>query len=371
MSMSTTTSTSSAFKHDENEDDGPQAQSQPMSGALSEKVGCFIGPSKKYELMDLIGVGTFAAVYLAQDQDGTEYAVKTLFKKGLTPAELNVQRNEILIHSRLSHIPGIVTLEETVEDDECLYLVLEHCPSDMYSVIQSRRFNDEEAKAVFAELLDTVDCMHQLGVYHRDLKPENILISKDGHLRLADFGLSTTSHFCTDLGCGTRGYLAPETLDERLEGYDPLFTDLWALAMILVNVRFQCKLWNEADPRRDPFYDDFLSLGPKLYFQVHFEGFSDQFVKFLADCFALNPLDRLTLAEMHKAIANKDILFWDEEALVKRKEQVVGSVDSGYGYDEEDILDKVNEMKLRDEHQEEEEEELVSLIPQKVQVGGF
>ena len=53
-----------------------------------------------------------------------------------------------------------------------------------------RRFSEAQAKFYFAEILLGIEYLHSKNVVYRDIKPENILIDVDGHIRIADFGLS-------------------------------------------------------------------------------------------------------------------------------------------------------------------------------------
>lgn len=66
-----------------------------------------------------------------------------------------------------------------------------------------------------AELLLAIEHLHQINVVYRDLKPENILLDKDGHLKLADFGLCKEGIKNNDKAksfCGSPAYLPPESL---------------------------------------------------------------------------------------------------------------------------------------------------------------
>lgn len=232
-------------QEDQDEDEEYLEEERSSLSDLSDKIGTVLkGEVTTYNLVDLVGVGTFAAVYLANDTQGHVYAVKTLFKKGLTEEQVDIQRMEAELHGSLTNVPNVVKLHETLEDDECLYLVLEYCTDDLYNVLQKPGTNldDQTVKHLFKQVTGAVLGMHQKGIYHRDLKPENLLLGEDGEVRVADFGLATKETWCEDLACGTRSYLAPETMNEDLDGYHPGAADVWALGVILVNLRFRCKL---------------------------------------------------------------------------------------------------------------------------------
>jgi serine/threonine kinase 38 len=88
----------------------------------------------------------------------------------------------------------MVDLICSFQDDDFLYLVMEYLPGGdmMRWLIDRDIFTEEEAKFYIAELILSVDSIHQLEYVHRDLKPDNILLSGDGHIKLSDFGLSKT-----------------------------------------------------------------------------------------------------------------------------------------------------------------------------------
>lgn len=84
-----------------------------------------------------------------------------------------------------------------------------------------------------AEIILGVQHIHQAGIMHRDLKPKNILIGRDGHLLLADFGLSKRA-VRTRTRCGTPEYTAPELADPRSHStYDGRAADLFSLGVVL------------------------------------------------------------------------------------------------------------------------------------------
>ncbi len=92
------------------------------------------------------------------------------------------------ILSRLRH-PGVVSLIASFHSEDCLHLVLEYVKGvELARLTEMNQLTLEQKYAVMGQLCETVAFLHQHGVVHRDLKPENILVSKDGFLKLIDFG---------------------------------------------------------------------------------------------------------------------------------------------------------------------------------------
>ena len=78
--------------------------------------------------------------------------------------------------------------------------------------MKRKRFKESTAKFYAAEVVLALEYLHEtMGIIYRDLKPENIMITKDGHIKLTDFGLTTSKVLSKSL-CGTPEYLAPEVV---------------------------------------------------------------------------------------------------------------------------------------------------------------
>lgn len=96
------------------------------------------------------------------------------------------------------------------------------------------KFSESRAKFYAAEILLALEHMHQLGIIYRDLKPENVLLDRQGHVKLADFGLSkegvTSDAKGANSFCGTPEYLAPEILNRQGHGRA---VDWWSLGALL------------------------------------------------------------------------------------------------------------------------------------------
>ncbi|KAF9918003.1 hypothetical protein FBU30_000412 [Linnemannia zychae] len=235
-----------------------------------------------YQILDVIGYGTYGSIYLAKTIPTTpgmtpEYkAVKCLSKKGLTQTQLLLQRQEIDLHLSLSsptngQHPHIVDMSSVIETQDSLFLIMEYCPGgDLYDAITSQYSATRDSGVDIAPIVNSsnrcldvhsdssvLDAMtqiisamvhsHSRQVFHRDLKPENILVASDGSLKLADFGLATRERISNDFGCGSSFYMAPEQQPSRnLTGrrpYLPAKSDVWSLGIIFLNLRFGRNPW--------------------------------------------------------------------------------------------------------------------------------
>ena len=90
----------------------------------------------------------------------------------------------------------------------------------------------QEAKFYFAEILLGLEYIHEQNVLYRDLKPENIFIDIDGHIKLADFGLSKlqVGQTLNDTYCGSAEYMSPEMLNGECYSYG---IDYYSLGAVL------------------------------------------------------------------------------------------------------------------------------------------
>ncbi|KAJ3194235.1 hypothetical protein HK101_003208 [Irineochytrium annulatum] len=253
---------------------------------------------------------------LSTSTTGVKRAVKRLFKKGLDARQLMLQRQEVAIMKALQS-PNIVQLLATVEDEECLYMIMEYCELDLYEAItQQGGFPEDVVKEVFGQIADAVIFCHSKGFFHRDLKPENCLIStSDFKIKLADFGLATTDSWSTEMGCGSVRYMAPECFEVGhtpaeptvgpiptfgpdgmpLVGYAPAPNDTWALGVILLNLLFGKNPWFEAFPT-DAIFAAFTGTNPNILRQQF--DLSPHFDAVLRRCFDLDPRRRCSVTDL-------------------------------------------------------------------------
>ncbi len=171
----------------------------------------------RYEVLSLIGVGGMSNVYKAVDkQTGAEVAIKFLKEEFFENEEL-VRRfkNESKAISLLSHECIIKVLDFNITDSE-KYLVVEYINGvTLKEFIDNRGKLTWEETLVFANIiLGALGHAHENGVVHRDLKPQNIMLTRDGQLKIMDFGIArlatANQRTVTDKAIGSVHYISPE-----------------------------------------------------------------------------------------------------------------------------------------------------------------
>jgi len=196
-----------------------------------------------FQVLDAkIGEGGFAKVMKVRHTKSKElYACKVLHKKKLLDdkqvVNIFIERG-ILI--RLRH-PFVVSLQYAFQSDEMLFFVMDYCSGgDFFHYLQkNRRFTERVTRFYAAEICLSLEALHKYDIIHRDLKPENILLTRDGHLKLTDFGLSKwggnrgkeTLRAQTFLGSAP--YLAPEILESKT--YTKA-VDWWAFGVLITEM---------------------------------------------------------------------------------------------------------------------------------------
>ncbi|KAK2612405.1 Serine/threonine-protein kinase [Conoideocrella luteorostrata] len=208
------------------------------------------GPSD-FEILKLIGKGTFGQVYQVRKRDTLRiYAMKVLQKKVIVQKKEvahTVGERNILVRTATSDSPFIVGLKFSFQTPSELYLVTDYMSGgELFWHLQKEgRFDERRAKFYIAELILAIQHLHNNDIVYRDLKPENILLDANGHIALCDFGLSKanlTKNDTTNTFCGTTEYLAPEVLLDE-SGYTKM-VDFWSLGVLVFEM---CCGWS-------PFY---------------------------------------------------------------------------------------------------------------------
>ncbi|XP_030210245.1 calcium/calmodulin-dependent protein kinase kinase 2 [Gadus morhua] len=238
----------------------------------------------QYKLKDEIGKGSYGVVKLAYNEDdNTYYAMKVLSKKklmrqagfprrppprgakipeGMPQPKGPLERvyQEIAILKKLDH-PNVVKLVEVLDDpsEDHLYMVFELVKKGAVMEVPAEKpFNEDQARFYFKDLLRGMEFLHYQKIIHRDIKPSNLLVGEDGHIKIADFGVSNQFEGADALltsTVGTPAFLAPETLSETRKNFSGKALDIWAMGVTLY-----CFLFGVC-----PFMDErILSLHQKI-----------------------------------------------------------------------------------------------------------
>ena len=203
---------------------------------VADLVGRALGG--RYHLMLALGSGASAAVYLAEDRVlGRNVAVKVLHP-GLAADESFLRRfqSEARTAAALHH-PHIVQVYDWGQDEDAVYVVLEHLAGGSLRQVLDRSgpLTVAQAAEVGRQAARGLAHAHARGLVHRDIKPANLLFDEEGRLAIADFGLARAMADATwtepeGVILGTARYASPE---QAVGHGTSAATDVYSLALVL------------------------------------------------------------------------------------------------------------------------------------------
>ncbi|XP_044588157.1 RAC-gamma serine/threonine-protein kinase-like isoform X1 [Cotesia glomerata] len=191
---------------------------------------------ENFEFLKVLGKGTFGKVILCREKaTGHLYAIKILRK------EVIIRKDEVahtLTESRVlrtTNHPFLISLKYSFQTADRLCFVMEYVNGGelFCHLSQSRTFSEDRTRFYGAEIISALSYLHSNGIIYRDLKLENLLLDKDGHIKIADFGLckeDITYGRTTKTFCGTPEYLAPEVLEDNDYGRA---VDWWGVGVVM------------------------------------------------------------------------------------------------------------------------------------------
>ena len=171
----------------------------------------------RYEIIQTIGEGGMANVYLAKDVIIDRYVAIKILRGDLAGDEKFVRRfqREALAASSLNH-HNIVEMYDVGEDNGMYYIVMEYIQGKTLKQLIKKRgaLTLSECIDIMLQLTDGVNVAHSSYIIHRDLKPQNIMIQDNGEIKITDFGiamaLNNTQLTQTNSVMGSVHYLPPE-----------------------------------------------------------------------------------------------------------------------------------------------------------------
>ena len=192
------------------------------------------GRREDFKLCGHLGKGTFGIVIKAKKKStGDHSSSEEVVALKIVP-NYKVSKVEKEVLFRAVGQPFLVQLFTHFQTEEYLLYMLEYMGGGtLHSLLRHKRFSGDETRFYAAEIILAVRFLHQCGIVHRDIKPANILLDKDGHCKLADFGVSKVGIFTGSKITGERGtrlYMAPEI---RLEDHYGLEVDWWSVGCVI------------------------------------------------------------------------------------------------------------------------------------------
>uniref|UniRef100_A0A2K5USV5 calcium/calmodulin-dependent protein kinase n=1 Tax=Macaca fascicularis TaxID=9541 RepID=A0A2K5USV5_MACFA len=244
--------------------------------AISDAEDCV--QLNQYKLQSEIGKGAYGVVRLAYNEsEDRHYAMKVLSKKKLLkqygfprrppprgsqaaqggPAKqlLPLERvyQEIAILKKLDHV-NVVKLIEVLDDpaEDNLYLVFDLLrKGPVMEVPCDKPFSEEQARLYLRDVILGLEYLHFQKIVHRDIKPSNLLLGDDGHVKIADFGVSNQfegNDAQLSSTAGTPAFMAPEAISDSGQSFSGKALDVWATGVTLY-----CFVYGKC-----PFIDDFI-----------------------------------------------------------------------------------------------------------------
>uniref|UniRef100_A0A8P4GHW3 calcium/calmodulin-dependent protein kinase n=1 Tax=Dicentrarchus labrax TaxID=13489 RepID=A0A8P4GHW3_DICLA len=277
----------------------------------------------QYKLNREIGKGSYGVVKLAYNEDSEQYyAMKVVSKKRLMrlcgffrrlpPQGSNSQQDpfpkaslplekvykEIAILKKLDH-HNVVKLVEVLDDpdEDGLHMAFElMTKGPVMEVPTDDPFTEDQARFYFRDVVLGIEYLHYHKIIHRDIKPSNLLLGDDGHVKIADFGVSNEFEGTDALlssTAGTPAFMAPEMMTEHEQCFSGKALDVWAMGVTLY-----CFVYGKC-----PFYDEYIvSLHNKIKNKpVEFPErplISNELKELIERMLDKNPETRITIPEI-------------------------------------------------------------------------
>lgn len=208
---------------------------------------------ERWEIVESLDEGGQAHTFIVKDTS-KEKEEKYVLKRLKNVSRLDRFKDEVRAVDELNH-PNIIELVDYNLDVEKPYLVTEYYKNGNLTNLNSN-LTDVELLEIFAQIVNGVSAVHELGFVHRDLKPENILIGNNNSVYIADFGLvyieDNQRKTLVDEAVGPMYFMAPELEDGRAESISPA-SDVYSLGKLLYWLLSNKNIFSREKYRQDTY----------------------------------------------------------------------------------------------------------------------
>jgi len=193
-----------------------------------------------YKILQKLGEGGMGVVYKAKDTElNRTVALKFLPNYLVDNPRLRTRlKREAQAAASLNH-PNICTIFGFHETEELIFIVMEYIEGlTLKQLIKKESpIVEEKAKEIAIQITKGLSAAHQNNIIHRDIKSDNIMLTKDGTIKIMDFGLAkmeqTPTITRTKSPIGTVAYMSPELVKGEKVDHR---TDLWSLGVVLFEI---------------------------------------------------------------------------------------------------------------------------------------
>ncbi|KAJ8035610.1 Serine/threonine-protein kinase Nek8 [Holothuria leucospilota] len=191
-----------------------------------------------FERIRTVGKGAYGAAVLYRKRDDDSLVIlKEINMHDLNANERQMALNEIRVLSMLDH-PNIISYYDSFEEDGTLMIEMEYADggtlAEYLSSSQGKReIEEQEILGMFQQMVAGIRHIHEHKILHRDLKTANIFLTKDGIVKIGDFGISkvlSSNNQGANTVLGTPYYISPEICEGK--PYNEK-SDIWSLGCIL------------------------------------------------------------------------------------------------------------------------------------------